>query len=365
MFLVFGLVVMAACGGGSSGEALPDGGQTTDASPQVPDGENPPDAPTDPISESCPSSVLGTNDGCDCGCGVVDPDCDSPLTVGACEYNNCPLGSTLDEQMPTQCLPIVVPAGWTCDAGSYGDGTCHCGCGIADADCPSPLSITSCGSTNGCSAGTWPDPTNPAMCVTKPAGWTCSVQDWADTTCSCGCGVADPSCPANPHISQCLDDGCPSGKSPDPVAPTTCISNAPQDRWTCDLAKLADGNTCDCGCGALDPDCGAGATAASCDSIACGTQEELKPGDLGACWEKCHATEPANSGSATCTNGGYFSVGSLACTRDASACSDGHRYEIECEYGVCSCRIDGACVGHASTTACGFSACGWSVTGPN
>jgi hypothetical protein len=92
--------------------------------------------------------------------------------------------------------------------------------------------------------------------------------------------------------------------------------------------------------------------------------DELKPGNIGQCWESCHATAPSGTGSATCTNGGSISFG-FACARDVSACSDGHRYEIECDGGTCSCRIDGQCVGHASSTTCSLSACGWSVTGPN
>ena len=361
--LVLGLFAIAACGGGSSRDAIPDGGHTGDAALQDPDGAPPPDT-SDPVTESCDPAFLGAGDGCDCGCGAVDTDCPTPLAASACEYDNCPTGSVIDPQAPTQCVPLVVPADWTCGVAAYGDGTCHCGCGAADRDCPTPLGVESCGSTNGCSAGTWPDPANPSECVAKPSGWTCSIQDWADDTCSCGCGVPDPSCPANPHISQCADDGCPSGKSPDPLQPTLCISNAPQDRWTCALTALADGSTCDCGCGARDPDCGANPTTASCEATHCAAGQELNPSDLGMCWEACHATAPAGTGSATCTNGGSISFGSLACARDASACSDGHRYEIECDAGVCSCRIDGQCVGHASTTTCSFSACGWSVFGP-
>jgi hypothetical protein len=362
--LVFclGFLVLIACND-TAGQAPPDGGQTGDGG-QTTDGPAQPDAPT-PITGACEPSHLGGNDGCDCGCGVTDSDCASPLTVGACQYDNCPAGTMLDPAAPTQCKAIVVPSGWTCGASSYGDGICQCGCGTVDPDCPSPVTVASCGSTNGCSTGSWPDPANLSTCVTKPAGWTCSLQDYADTTCSCGCGIPDPSCPTAPHISQCLDDGCPSGQSPNPTQPTQCMANAPQDRWTCDLALLADGATCDCGCGAIDPDCGASPTAAACEATHCGTTDELVPGNIGACWERCHATPPANSGTATCTNGGSISFGSLACGRDVSACSDGHRYEIECEGGTCSCRIDGQCVGHASTTVCSLSACGWNVTGPN
>jgi hypothetical protein len=45
--------------------------------------------------------------------------------------------------------------------------------------------------------------------------------------------------------------------------------------WHCDPAELADGEVCDCGCGAADPDCGAGA----------GCKE---PGCAAAACETCH-----------------------------------------------------------------------------
>jgi hypothetical protein len=258
-----------------------------------------------------------------------------------------------------------VPAAWTCGAPAYGDGYCDCGCGAPDPDCPSPTTLDSCGSSNGCTTGTWPDPDDPSTCVARPAGWTCSEARYTDTTCSCGCGIADPACAADLHISECEQDGCPSGQSPDPTEVTQCMTNAPEDRWSCPLTALADGATCDCGCGAIDPDCGANPTAAACEATHCPAGDDLKPDDIGHCWEVCEATAPAGTGSATCTNGGSFSFGGLACERDASACSDGHSYEIECDGGECSCRIDGQCVGHAETTACGFSACGWAVTGPS
>jgi hypothetical protein len=42
-----------------------------------------------PVGWNCPTDYYGTADGCDCGCGVVDPDCAGP-TVSACEYCNDP-----------------------------------------------------------------------------------------------------------------------------------------------------------------------------------------------------------------------------------------------------------------------------------
>lgn len=38
---------------------------------------------------TCPPSYYGMGDGCDCGCGVVDPDC-TDEAVGSCEFCNSP-----------------------------------------------------------------------------------------------------------------------------------------------------------------------------------------------------------------------------------------------------------------------------------
>ncbi|MEC8050995.1 MAG: hypothetical protein VX210_09410, partial [Myxococcota bacterium] len=49
----------------------------------------------------CDESYYGTNDGCDCGCGVLDPDCSSSA-ASACQYTLC-TGQTLDPNDPTLC----------------------------------------------------------------------------------------------------------------------------------------------------------------------------------------------------------------------------------------------------------------------
>lgn len=40
------------------------------------------------------------------------------------------------------------------------------------------------------------------------------------------------------------------------LAETTISGNFPTPGWTCDTDQFNDGATCDCGCGAFDPDCG-------------------------------------------------------------------------------------------------------------
>lgn len=60
---------------------------------------------------TCIESFYGTNDGCDCGCGIEDPDC-MEMGIDACEFcdnfgscseDPCPLN--IDPKDPTQCLP--------------------------------------------------------------------------------------------------------------------------------------------------------------------------------------------------------------------------------------------------------------------
>ena len=62
---------------------------------------------------TCPGAHYGTFDGCDCGCGVPDPDCDTPMVescvycggLGSCSELICGPGSDIDPDDPTQCLP--------------------------------------------------------------------------------------------------------------------------------------------------------------------------------------------------------------------------------------------------------------------
>merc|ERR1719461_424263 len=73
-------------------------------------------------------------DGCDCECGVWDPDCDvdgqylygCPSQDYTCQYN---------WSSPPSCREPV-PADWTCPEGYYNalDG-CDCECGVWDPDC--------------------------------------------------------------------------------------------------------------------------------------------------------------------------------------------------------------------------------------
>lgn len=63
-----------------------------------------------PTAWVCSLFIYGANDGCDCGCGAVDPDCAKPLTVEACQYNHCLEGKPYpDLEDPTVCGDVPPP----------------------------------------------------------------------------------------------------------------------------------------------------------------------------------------------------------------------------------------------------------------
>ena len=162
-----------------------------------------------PTGWTCSASYYGGMDGCDCGCGVVDPDC-SNSTNAVCDYCNnvggcqtvfvsCP--GLIDPNNNAVCIATVcgnstvepgedcddgnttsgdgcdatcqfeVPMAWTCNTSYYGtnDG-CDCGCGVVDPDCASSNvgDCEYCDDTGSCGTGACPaniNPTNNAVCI--------------------------------------------------------------------------------------------------------------------------------------------------------------------------------------------------------
>ena len=89
-------------------------------------GENPPvDGGPAPAEWVCDSTWFGTGDGCDCGCGVLDSDCESD-SISACSTNSCPNandGFIPDVLDPTQCIPEdEADDGGTCRHTTTGSG---------------------------------------------------------------------------------------------------------------------------------------------------------------------------------------------------------------------------------------------------
>ena len=103
-------------------------------------------APAAWTAAGCFAGWYGGLDGCDCGCGAIDPDCDGGPEVGggcapegctapACVYCNGRSMGSCDEDAGNGPANGSAPAGWTCRADYYGDGSCDCECGVADSDC--------------------------------------------------------------------------------------------------------------------------------------------------------------------------------------------------------------------------------------
>jgi hypothetical protein len=102
----------------------------------------------------------GPGNGCDCNCGLSDPDC---LLDPAEPVEGC-MG---DEQCGGD--GVCVPGAWSCDPSYFGDMFCDCGCGVADPDCPDATvgSCEYCMNVGSCSSMECPgtiNPTNNAVC---------------------------------------------------------------------------------------------------------------------------------------------------------------------------------------------------------
>jgi hypothetical protein len=173
------------------------------------------------------------------------------------------------------CTHTDVPQLWACSLASYhgGDG-CQCGCGAVDPDCPSAAASVCAGSCNvrGSCASTCADiaPANNATCSDVPAAWHCSPAFYGGNDgCDCGCGATDPDC-LNSTLGAC--DFCTNpgscAKACTDVLPQRnelCMPPTVPAGWNCPPEKYDARDGCDCGCGVVDPDC-ADATAASCDT---------------------------------------------------------------------------------------------------
>ncbi len=193
---------------------------------------------------NCPSGFYGSDDGCDCGCGIPDPDC-ANATVSECEF--CNDTGSCSEDTP-ECPGSIDPddnaicdaeAFWVCDPALFdaGDGICNCGCGVVDPDCDSwsLRDCDTCTDAGSCvkdavSCRGEINPVNNSRC-TPFSGWTCDPSYYGNLDgCDCGCGIRDPDCNGQP-LSACeycdspgscdeFGPGCPGNVDPDD--PTQC-----------------------------------------------------------------------------------------------------------------------------------------------
>lgn len=182
---------------------------------------------------------------------LCDAGWDSPRLCGpaSCGDGVCGRDETATS-CPEDCVfADVPPEGWTCEAERYGDdNTCDCNCGVWDPACTDlDRPVSGCDASEHCQ----PDATcGPPPAV--PPGWTCPPEAWnaGDGICDCACGAPDPDCVLGATVLHCPDGFtcAPDGVC---VGPAVVVP----DTWTCEPDRYGDGATCDCNCGAPDPDC--------------------------------------------------------------------------------------------------------------
>lgn len=230
-----------------------------------------------PDGWTCNPQYFADGQGCDCACGAYDPDCSDPgQAVIGC-------GPSSPEQ-PAECTAegtCAPPVAWTCPEEQYGDGAaCHCDCGAGDPDClfappppgeppPEPLPVVGCDADESCNAQ--------GECFALPASWTCNPAFYGTSDgCDCNCGAYDPDC----DIPGAVVYGCGPGGAC--TAEGTCGIPA---AWMCEDAAWDDGVTCDCECGASDPDCADPAlpTPACADGESCTLGQCVTPASNDTC----------------------------------------------------------------------------------
>jgi hypothetical protein len=235
---------------------------------------------------------------CDCGCGAVDVDCKDDKASSCeecgrgCSGNSCP--GAIDPKNNAVCS---VPDGWRCTTRSYNDGYCDCGCGIVDPDCSS-TDVSACvACSNGCWDSTCPgsiDPDDNTTCTGPPTRWNCSARFYNDgSICNCGCGAIDPDCSTEDLTScdRCDTEGsCDAQVCPGTIDPNDighCAQPPVPATWTCEPFRYADGYpVCDCGCGAVDPDCTSADLAQCQNCSACSGEAcpgHVDPADTTSC----------------------------------------------------------------------------------
>src|SRR4051812_11950551 len=80
---------------------------------------------------TCDASHFDTHDGCDCGCGAVDPDCGAaPVDIRLCAFDACAAaGQVVSAADTSLCEDDVCGNGYAgpdeiCDDGGDADGGC-------------------------------------------------------------------------------------------------------------------------------------------------------------------------------------------------------------------------------------------------
>jgi hypothetical protein len=208
-----------------------------------------------PDAYSCDAETFASLDGCDCGCGAIDPDCVGFGCTGeGCRDTGC-----------TRCRDeegALFSCDFSCDLDRLGDGTCDCGCGMLDPDCDD----TGCAEpgcyADGCEKCEGTQGAFECERGACPAGFE------LDGACNCGCRERDPECLTS---EACVEPGCSApgcGRCFDVEGELLVCED-----WLCDFEKQGGGDGCNCGCGAADSDCevGQGCVGQGCMAEGCET----------------------------------------------------------------------------------------------
>lgn len=185
--------------------------------------------PTAPEGWTCSAYLYADGSVCHCGCGVVDLDCPTDGIESCEECSGCGSGACpgrLDPEDVTSCQPL--PEKWHCAEHQYADGyLCDCGCGVIDPDCDSPLksSCEQCYTTLGsCAEYSCNNvlPEDNSRCTdSPPEEWTCDMEFYGDLACDCGCGVRDIDC-ASGELDACefcdAEGSCSSNACPGSIS---------------------------------------------------------------------------------------------------------------------------------------------------
>ncbi len=243
--------------------------------------------PAGPASDHwvCDLLYFSSLDGCDCQCGLWDPDCDQPgQAVHGCEQDErcirpgtCICDPRCDgrECGPDGCGSVC---GW-CDAGATcDDGACVCTPDCTGRQCGSDGCGGSCGSCpdgSECRDGT-------CACIPDCAGKACGPDGCGGTCGDCepGLGCVDGACTCAPDCAtrQCGPDGC-GGSCGECAGDQECVSGhcictdncigreCGSDGCGGSCGSCPDGRVCKGGqCVGAGDGCGCGASAGETDA---------------------------------------------------------------------------------------------------
>lgn len=272
------------------------GGAATDSA-----GDNQPAVDTQPATDAAvdasPTADLPT-----CAASCAGRQCGDDGCGGSC-------GSCLTAAAPVcnamgQCVAKCVPQ---CTGKDCGDDGCGATCGA----CAGGLSCSAIG-----------------RCI--PPGWTCApaAYNGGFDACHCGCGAPDPDC-KNPDN---LVAGCTALQTCD--ASGACVDKVPK-AWICAPSIYGALDSCDCGCGAKDPDCDLGLPLFGC-----------KQGETCSAAGVCEVCKPSCAGK---------QCGPDGCGGTCGTCKDPSK--ATCADGLCVDACSPKPV-KCKTNACGDDGCG-------